>query len=52
MNENIDNQNTMAKKKYNVIDSYKGSKGPIFCVDPHPLSPEGGNSFSDLFLPI
>ena len=37
-------------KKYNVIDSYKGSKGPIFCVDPHPLSPEGGNTFSDLFL--
>ena len=40
----------LEEKKYNVIDSYKGSKGPIFCVDPHPLSPEGGNSFSDLFL--
>ena len=40
----------LEEKKYNVIDSYKGSKGPIFCVDPHPLSPEGGNTFSDLFL--
>ena len=33
-----------------IPDSYKGNKGPIFCVDPHPLSPEGGNTFSDLFL--
>ena len=40
----------LEEKKYNVIDSYKGSKGPILCVDPHPLSPEGGNTFSDLFL--
>ena len=40
----------LEEKRYNIIDSYKGNKGPIFCVDPHPLSPEGGNTFSDLFL--
>ena len=37
-------------KRYNIIDSYKGGKGPIFCVAPHPPSHEGGNTFSDLFL--
>ena len=40
----------LEEKRYNVIDSYRGSKGPVFCVDPHPLCPEGGNTFSDLFL--
>ena len=38
------------EKRYNIIDIFKGNNGPIFCVDPHPLSPEGGNIFSDLFL--
>ena len=37
-------------KRYNIIDSYKGGNGPIFCVHPHPSSPDSGNSFSDLFL--
>ena len=40
----------LEEKKYNVIDSYKGSKGPIFCVSPHPLTIEGGSNFCDLFL--
>ena len=40
----------LEEKRYNVIDSYKGNKGPVFCVDIHPTSPDWGNSFSDLFL--
>ena len=37
-------------KRYNIVDSYKGGNGPIFCVHPHPPSPDSGNIFSDLFL--
>ena len=40
----------LEEKRYNIIDSYKGGKGPIFCVSPHPSSSECGNDFSDLFL--
>ena len=40
----------LEEKKYDIIDQYKGSKGPIFCVSPHPLSAEGDKSFCDLFL--
>ncbi|MBP3801773.1 MAG: hypothetical protein J6I85_07130 [Clostridia bacterium] len=40
----------LEEKRYNVIDTYRGSKGPIFCVSPHPPSPDEGSSFSDLFL--
>ena len=40
----------LEEKRYNIIDTYKGGKGPIFCVAPHPPSPEGGSDFSDLFL--
>ena len=37
-------------RRYTIVNSYKGSNGPIFCVSPHPPSPDSGNSFSDLFL--
>ena len=40
----------LEERRYNVIDTYRGSKGPIFCVSPHPPSPDEGSSFSDLFL--
>ena len=40
----------LEEKRYNIIDTYKGGKGPIFCVAPHPSTPECGNSFSDIFL--
>ena len=40
----------LEEKRYNIIDTYKGGKGPIFCVAPHPPPSEGGNTFSDLFL--
>ena len=39
----------LEEKRYNIIDTYKGGKGPIFCVAPHPFT-EGDNTFSDLFL--
>jgi len=38
------------EKNYDFIDSYKGSKGPVFCVAPHPPLPDNANKFSDLFL--
>ena len=35
---------------YDIINSYSGSKGPIFCVCPHPSLGENNPDFSDLFL--
>ena len=40
----------LEERKYTVIDTYKGSKGPVFCVDIHPSHADWGNAFSDLFL--
>ena len=37
-------------KDYDVLNSYYGSKGPVFCVCPHPSLGENGPDFSDLFL--
>ena len=37
-------------KRYNVNNIFGGNKGPIFCVDNHPISPDGGKDFCDLFL--
>ena len=40
----------LEEKRYNLIDTFGGSKGPIFCVDNHPISPDGSKGFCDLFL--
>ena len=40
----------LEEKRYNIIDTYKGGKGPIFCVAPHPPPTEEDYNFSDLFL--
>ena len=40
----------LEEKRYNLIDTFGGSKGPIFCVDNHPISPDGSKDFCDLFL--
>ena len=32
------------------MDSYRGSKGPVICIDTRPSSPDWGNTFSDIFL--
>jgi len=37
-------------KDYDILNSYSGSNGPIFCVCPHPLLAESNHDFSDLFL--
>ena len=37
-------------KDYDVLNSFTGSKGPIFCISPHPTIGENGPDFSDLFL--
>ena len=38
------------EKDYEMLNSFSGSKGPIFCISPHPLISENGHDFSDLFL--
>ena len=40
----------LSEKDYDITNSYYGSKGPIFCVCPHPSLGENNPDFSDLFL--
>ena len=38
------------EKDYDILNSFSGSKGPIFSVSPHPFIGENDHDFSDLFL--
>ena len=41
---------SLKDKDFDILNSFSGSRGPIFCISPHPLIGENGPDFSDLFL--